>query len=87
MKVARYLSLKKGSKDRKKLSDELRKRGNSLCNIGGKQNIKPVRRLNMFSETVDATQYLPCKYCYGLYKRLYLFRHIKHCKSKYLNHN
>lgn len=82
MEVARYLSLKKGSKDRKKLADELRKRGNFLFNIGGEQKIKPVRRPNMFSVTSDATQYLPCKYCYGLYKRLYLFRHIKHCKSK-----
>lgn len=82
MEVARYLSLKKGSKDRKKLADELRKRGNFLSNIGGDQKIKPVRRPNLFSVTSDATQYLPCKYCYGLYKRLYLFRHIKHCKSK-----
>ncbi|XP_022177725.1 uncharacterized protein LOC111038799 [Myzus persicae] len=61
MEVARYMSLKKGSKDRKKLSDELRKKGNFLCNIGGEQNIKPVRRPNAFSETSDATQYLPCR--------------------------
>uniref|UniRef100_A0A8R2BAE1 Uncharacterized protein n=1 Tax=Acyrthosiphon pisum TaxID=7029 RepID=A0A8R2BAE1_ACYPI len=81
IEVARYLSFPQGSKDRKILSDQLRKRGNFLCNVGSEQVIKPLRRPNEFSTTSNAADYLPCKYCYGLYKKKYLYRHEKICKS------
>jgi len=79
--VARYLSFPQGSKDRKILSDQLRKRGNFLYNVGSEQVIKPVRRPNEFSIISNAADYLPCKFCYGLYKKKYLYRHEKKCKS------
>lgn len=82
IEVARYLSLKKGSKERQILADQLRKRENFLCNVGAEEIIKPVRRPNKFSTTQScAANYLPCKYCFGLYKKNYLHRHEKNCKS------
>ncbi|KAL5244632.1 hypothetical protein ACI65C_012042 [Semiaphis heraclei] len=81
IEVARYLSFPQGSKDRKILADQLRKRGNFLCNVGSEQVIKPVRRPNEFSTISNAADYLPCKHCYGLYKKKYLYRHEKVCKS------
>ncbi|KAL5238907.1 hypothetical protein ACI65C_006317 [Semiaphis heraclei] len=80
--VARYLSLPKGSNERVELADNIRKRGNFLCNVGEVDVIKPVRRPNEFSKTIpDASNYLPCKHCYGMYKKKYLYRHEKKCKS------
>lgn len=82
MEVVRYNSLKKGSKERQILADELRKRGNFLSNVGSDQVIKPVRRHNVFSIIPSkASDYLPCKHCYGLFKKNYLSRHIKICRS------
>ncbi|KAL5238144.1 hypothetical protein ACI65C_005554 [Semiaphis heraclei] len=81
IEVARYLSFPQRSKDRKILADQLRKRGNFLCNVGSEQVIKPVRRPNEFSTISNAADYLPCKHCYGLYKKKYLYRHEKVCKS------
>lgn len=82
MEVTRFCALKKGSKDRKNLADQLRKRGNFLYNMGKEQYIKPVRRPNNFSLiSKTAKDYLPCKYCYGLYKKGYLSRHERVCKS------
>lgn len=79
--VARYISLPKGSESRKVLADNIRKRGNFLCNVGEVELIKPVRRPNEYSKIVpDASNYLPCKHCYGLYKKKYLYRHEKNCK-------
>lgn len=80
--VARYLSLPKGSKERVELADNLRKRGNFLCNVEEVELIKPVRRPNEYSKTIpDSSNYLPCKHCYGMYKKKYLYRHEKKCKS------
>jgi len=80
--VGKYLALKKGSKERKNLVDQLRKRGNFFNNIGGAPKIKPVRRPNEFAEPSTAKNYLPCKFCFGLFKKNYLRRHIKKCSLK-----
>lgn len=43
IEVAQFLSLKKGSNERKKLIDQLRKRGNFFNNISDMPKMKPVR--------------------------------------------
>lgn len=73
MEVCRYMALQKGSDERKQLADEIRKRGNFLCNLEAEESIKPVRRPNIFKPT-DASQYLPCQYCYELFKKPYLLQ-------------
>lgn len=82
MEVIRFSALRKGSKERKDLADLLRKRGNFLSNVGNEQYIKPVRRPNAFSIISPTVKdYLPCKYCYGFYKKTYSYRHEKKCKN------
>lgn len=82
IEVAQFLSLKKGSNERKKLIDQLRKRGNFFNNISDMPKMKPVRRPNQFAEQPQATDYLPCPFCYGLYKKKYLSRHTTVCSLK-----
>lgn len=83
IEVAEYEALPKGSKQRILLADSLRKRGNFLNNVTGNE-IKPVRRPYEFNKsTVIASDYLPCKHCFGMFKKKYLSRHIKVC-TKYV---
>lgn len=83
IEVSKYEALPKGSKQRLALANSLRKRGNFLNNVAGNK-IKPVRRPYEFNtSSVIAGDYLPCKYCYGMYKKKYLSRHITVC-SKYV---
>lgn len=85
--VAKYISLPKGSKERVELADSLRKWGNFLNNVGDVEVIKPVRRPNECSKIVpDASNYLPCKHCYGMYKKKYLYRHEKTWRSAKTKH-
>lgn len=51
-------------------------------NIGGAPKIKLVRRPNEFVEPSTAKNYLPCKFCFGQFKKNYLGRHIKKCSLK-----
>lgn len=62
--------------------DQLRKRGIFFNNIGGVPKIKTVRRPNEFGEPSTAKNFLPCKFCFGQYKKNYLRRHIKKCTLK-----
>lgn len=78
IQVFRYNSFPKGSKERQMLVNDLRKRGNFLNNVDTDKSIKPVRRPKC---PTNASQYLPCKSCYGLFKKTYLARHEKICKS------
>lgn len=72
----------KGSVERKQYADILRKRGNFLCNVESGTKIKPVRRPYEFDiKSTSVSDYLPCKYCLGIFKKKYLFRHFKMCKS------
>lgn len=75
-------SFKNGSKERKQHIDQLRKRGNFFNNICGATKLKPVRRPNRFAEQPKAMDYLPCKFCFGLFKKNYLRRHLKKCTLK-----
>lgn len=67
--VAKLLSFKNGSKERKHHIDQLRKRGNFFNNISGAAKLKPVRRPNQFAEQPKALDFLPCKFCFGLFKK------------------
>jgi len=60
----------------------LRKRGNFFNNISDMPKMKPVRRPNQFAEQAQATDYLPCTFCYGQYKKKYLRRHTTVCSLK-----
>lgn len=82
LEVAKYLSLKKGTKERKILADQLRKKGNFFNNVGGVDILKPVRRPNENIDSPISNDYLPCKYCYGYLKKKYLKRHVRTCKLK-----
>lgn len=83
LEVIKYEALPKGSKERSLLANSLRKRGNFLNNVAGNK-IKPVRRPYEFNKLpVLASDYLPCKHCYGMFKKKYLSRHIKLC-TKYV---
>lgn len=82
IEVAKLLSLKKGSKERKILASQLRKRGNFFNNISGSAKLMPVRRPNQMVVQPKATDYLPCKFCFGLFKKKYLRRHIVKCSLK-----
>jgi len=58
---------------------QLRNRNNVFNNKGGARKIKTVRRPNEFAEPSTAKNYLPCKFCFGLFKKNYLGRRIKKC--------
>jgi len=85
IEVAKYESLPKGSKERKFQADILRKKGNFLSNVGGNK-VKPVRRPNELKGIPCANNYLPCKFCYGMFKKKYLFRHMNICKNNKEKH-
>lgn len=81
IEVIRFMALPKGSAERKKEADILRKRGNFLFNVDGKSKIKPVRRPYEFRTKSSVSDYLPCKHCLGMFKKKYLYRHFKICKN------
>jgi len=82
IEVIKYEALPKGSVERKQYADILRKRGNFLCNVESGTKVKPVRRPYEFDiKSTSVSDYLPCKYCLGMFKKKYLFRHFKMCKS------
>ncbi|KAF0693056.1 Uncharacterized protein FWK35_00037737, partial [Aphis craccivora] len=85
IEVAKYESLPKGSKERKFEADTLRKKGNFLNNVGGNK-VKPVRRPNELKGIPCANNCLPCKFCYGMFKKKYLFRHMNICKNNKEKH-
>lgn len=82
IEVAKFTSLKKGSLERKNQINTLRKTGKFFNNISGAPKLIPVRRPNQHTTQPNAMDYLPCKYCFGLFKRKYLCRHAKICRSK-----
>ncbi|KAJ8945471.1 hypothetical protein NQ314_009223 [Rhamnusium bicolor] len=79
--VIKILKCEKGSRERKQLIDILRKEGN--FSIFFENKTRPVQRPTSNSnKDYLPTDYLPCKYCKGLYLRTSLRRHAKKC---YLN--
>lgn len=84
MDFVRFCALRKGSKKRKDFADLLRKRGNFLSKVGNEVRRPFIGQLmkNAFSLiSPTAKDYLPCKYCYGLYKKTYLWCHEKVSKN------
>lgn len=53
-----------------------------LFNVDGANKLKPVRRPNNIQNTSStSSDYLPCKYCFGMFKKQFLYRHIKKCTN------
>lgn len=83
IEVAQALAKPKGSKDRHKIFDSLRNKGNYHHNVeairSGKGQIVTVRRP---SEMTDSKDYLPCKHCLGFFKKKELWKHDSVCAQK-----
>lgn len=83
--AAAYL-LPKHSKDRKRLLEKLRNKGNYEHNqevIANKSGPLKVRRRPVRSEIkLSAKTYVHCIYCKGLFVRKDLWRHTRRCPSK-----
>lgn len=83
------------SKDRRTAIVTLRKKGFFLLK-NERNELKPVRRpVSSFStypnkdttNLVDRDNYVPCINCLGFYKKTYLWRHKKICKSRITSEN
>ncbi|XP_073781211.1 uncharacterized protein isoform X2 [Danio rerio] len=81
VEVAKALSHKQGSSMRNLLLTKVRNLGNFHHNSAvlstGKGEIIPKRQALNVSV---ATDYLPCKFCFGMYVKTDLWRHHKRCK-------
>ncbi|XP_030251292.1 uncharacterized protein LOC115568284 isoform X4 [Sparus aurata] len=84
--IAEAFLLPKNSKERKRLLEKLRNRGNYehnqevIRNQGGTLKVK--RRQGPSKISVDAKMYVHCTYCKGLFVRKELWRHSRRCPSK-----
>ncbi|XP_063785538.1 uncharacterized protein LOC134933925 [Pseudophryne corroboree] len=81
--VAKALSFRKGSKERKKHLDYIRNQGNYAHNAAvmesGTGKLVPFKRP---PKEVQANDFMHCAYCQGLFIRKVLWRHIRSCKLK-----
>lgn len=77
--VKKITALQKGDRKRKYMIDVIRKEGNfSILNDAN--IIRPVQRPSSTSgKKISSVEFLPCKYCRGLYKIKSLKRHAKIC--------
>nr|CAI5858237.1 unnamed protein product [Callosobruchus analis] len=76
--VKNILQLPKGDSNRKKMIDLLRNDGN--LSILEENIVRPVQRPTCSKgNTPSSNDFLPCKYCKGLYKSNSLKRHAKRC--------
>lgn len=81
--VIKIMNCPKGSNERSNMINFLRKEGN--LSIYYENIIRPVQRPSSNSNAdIISENFLPCKYCKGLYKKSSLFRHAKKC---YFNHD
>lgn len=82
--VGKILALPKQSKERRKMWDELVKKGDFAYNYDilttGKGTLIPKYRARDAETTIKNV--LPCQYCRGMYRRKELWRHQKSCKSR-----
>ncbi|GFO00947.1 hypothetical protein PoB_002745200 [Plakobranchus ocellatus] len=85
--VALALILPKASKERKNKFCEILKRGDFAYNKKVMETksglIIPRKRP---AKSADATNYLPCCHCFGMYLRKDLWRHVKNCRRNYHSH-
>ncbi|XP_076587412.1 uncharacterized protein LOC143321144 isoform X2 [Chaetodon auriga] len=84
--VAEAFSFPKNSKERKRLLEKLRNRGNYehnqevMSNHGGPLKVK--RRTGRSEVSVNAKMYVHCTFCKGMFVRKELWRHSRRCSSK-----
>ncbi|KAI4455810.1 hypothetical protein MML48_8g00013055 [Holotrichia oblita] len=79
IEVQRILSFKSKSNERRVALTQLRKQGNYVSNrITSK--LRPVKRIET-TKTAMKDSFLPCKYCFGYYRKNSLYRHTKRCPS------
>lgn len=74
------------SNNRRNAIVSLRKKGNFILKQQ-KNELKPVRRPKNNENDVSEGEYFPCVHCLGYYKKSYLWRHKKICKSKIIDEN
>ncbi|KAK1879579.1 Phosphoribosylformylglycinamidine synthase subunit PurQ [Dissostichus eleginoides] len=81
--VAKALSFPKRSKERRHQLDYIRNRGNYAHNAAvmesGNGELVPFKRP---TQQAKGNEFIPCKYCLGLFNRKVLWRHIRTCKRK-----
>lgn len=81
--VAKAFSFSKGSKERKKLLEYIRNKGNYAHNVtvmeSGKGQLVPCKRP---SKQTQGGDFMHCTYCQGLFTRKVLWRHMKICRLK-----
>nr|CAI5858508.1 unnamed protein product [Callosobruchus analis] len=82
VKVAEILSLKARDRKRIQLFKRLRNEGNFL-KTAYENAVTPVRKPLSPSCPVDTSNYLPCKYCKGFYKKNYLYKHVNRCPHNF----
>ncbi|KAG7472086.1 hypothetical protein MATL_G00104710 [Megalops atlanticus] len=79
--VAKALSLPKGSKERKKVLDYIRNRGNFAHNAAvmesGKGELVPCRRP---PKKAQGKEFMHCAYCQSLLTKKALWRHMRSCR-------
>lgn len=78
--VRMILDMPKGDKSRKIMLSSLRKEGNFSL-IEEKQIIRPVQRLNLAKadEEQPVSDFMPCPFCKGVYRKSSLTKHVKKC--------
>lgn len=83
--VKKILKLPLKSKERRFAVMSLRKKGNFILH-DQKNKLQVVRLPNKLHNTeLKNEDYFPCVLCLGFYKKSYLWRHKKICKSKLVN--
>ncbi|XP_048830876.1 uncharacterized protein LOC125725220 isoform X8 [Brienomyrus brachyistius] len=83
VEVAEALSFPKRSKERKRLLEKIRNKGNYRHNSNvlekGNGLLKVKRRPN---KDCDSKQFVHCMYCKAMFGRKELWRHVRRCSSK-----
>lgn len=81
--VARAFSFPVGSKERHRLLEGLRNKGDWQHNLSVfKEGHGEIVTWKQPSEKVDIESYLPCQHCYALFRRTELWRHDKSCRER-----
>ncbi|XP_077436699.1 cytoplasmic protein NCK2a isoform X6 [Vanacampus margaritifer] len=81
--VAQVLALPKGSKERKKMLDKLRNKGNFEHNKDVMQSGTGLLKIKRKPKNkYDPKEYVHCIYCQGMFLRRVLWRHVRKCSMK-----
>ncbi|XP_045915514.1 uncharacterized protein LOC123977076 [Micropterus dolomieu] len=81
--IAEAFAFPKLSKERKRLLDVLRNRGNYKHNQEVMKNKSgPLKLRRRPTSTASAKTYVHCLYCKGMFKRKEMWRHVARCQSK-----